>query len=190
MQPVTTAQYFRNLSAFFLSSCIALFSSACTNGDSNDAIPGDRDRSLQTDCGVVSDGQVINPILESEGEEVHGISFLSANVFLLTIGNEERLVTLHGIQPTPSSLGGEALEVLIDIAQEEPSFFPPLESCFADTPWGVAQVGQIITRGGVSFSEDLLRRGYVAEVIKDGPCREDLLATCYEALREEPNLNE
>lgn len=190
MQSLTTnTQTQRHIRTFFSCFLLAVFASSCTDGDSNDAIPGDRDRSLQTDCGVVSDGQVINPILRDEGEEVFGVSFISANVFLLTLRGEEKLVVLHGLRPTPSSLGREALEILIDRSQQELHFFPPLESCYVDTPWGVAQVGQIITSGGVSFSEELLRRGYVVDVIRNGPCREDLLATCYEALREEPDFN-
>lgn len=191
MQSVsTTTQSLSNVSAFIMCSLLAIFACSCTDGDSNDAIPGDRERSLQTDCGVVSDGQVINPILQEEGEEVFGVSFLSANVFLLTMRGEEKLVVLHGLRPTPSSIGREALELLIDRAQQELHFFPPLESCYVDTPWGMAQVGQIITSGGISFSEELLRRGYVVDVIRNGPCREDLLATCYEALREEPDFND
>lgn len=174
---------------YFILSLIVAASllTACTKGGSDDSDsgggggnPGD----VHTECGVVVGGKLRNPVDLSEGEKGVIKSVSSGNVMIVTINGQDRLIRLLGIDEISYGMQEVAKGFVQQDAGGEITFFPATNACTVPVPGGAAEGGMIITGHGTSLGEDLLQRGYVQSVDSGGTCGEELVSSCYQALRE------
>lgn len=161
---------------------------SCSDSPNNSAIPNGNEPSLQTRCGVIYDGQVLNPISGDSGMEVYGASIVDSNIYRVTLDRRTELVYLHGTRKANDDeiLDFEASDslqqTLENILSNETNLFLPFNNstCKVSTPYGEAILGNIVSRSGQSLSEELLEDGEL--LAADGNCGEELIKNCYEGI--------
>lgn len=168
----------------FLFSAIGCTSSS--NDDDDDGSGSDGD-SLRTQCGVVYQGILRNPIPITDGQTAI-IRSVAGSVYLnieLLAGPELRLIKLLGIRDSgvPSQTA-QAQALLSRLAGAQIIYYPAQSGCSAPGPiaGGVnAEVGSLVTLSGTSISENLLENGAV-EVETTNQCGSNQVMNCYSAL--------
>ena len=163
-------------------------SSSDSSGDSTNPPPsngsGNNGPEARTNCGVVINGQVVNPISDSNGEAVRLEQVADSNGFIATTSAGKILIKLHGISSEPSALRNNAINFLDNYTGRTVLFIRATDNCTALLPGGgLAQVGQLITSAGESISESLVRTGFANASSSDG-CGSELITTCLSALQE------
>ncbi|NMC62916.1 MAG: hypothetical protein GYA55_07065 [SAR324 cluster bacterium] len=168
---------------------LALSLSACTksssddsNSDPNNPVnPGE----ISTDCGIVKNGKLKNPISKSEGITGTVQVVSSGNLLVLDTSTGSILVKLHGIGTPDYTIESAAVNFIRQNTSEPVTYFEAVEGCVSTVNGGQASSGQIVLANGKSLSEELIKRGLAKEIETGGNCREELLTECYNALKEE-----
>ena len=140
--------------------------------------------SYMTDCGVVSQGLLYNPIAQSAGTLVN-VETAGTNLVIVRVPQGRVLVKLQGLDPVEGYLADGATRVLNQLAASGRAWYFQAEpDCSVTTDGGgMGQVGQLITLDGRSYSEELIRSGY-ASVDSSDVCGGYLIGNCYSALQE------
>lgn len=166
----------------------ALIAAGCGSdgGDSEPALVPDNDGgsvSSKADCGVVSAGQVVSSVNVTSGDPILGISFIDYQSAIVTLAGGDQLVKLLGLGTVSSNAG--ALSVLNSFADNELYLFRATDTCSATFEGGgVGTKGNILTGGGKSLVEEVIKAGYASGIETSGSCGEDTIAPCYVALAE------
>ncbi len=179
--------------------CCALLTTSCTksggsdDGDTSSAIEdigtSSDGRSVVTDCGVVHQGDLQNPVSLDNGELVSVEEVFAGN--LLSI----RTVSLDGIQPeglqlvklqgvsSDGGFGGEAARTFVNrLTSGQARFFKASPECaFTTADGGQGVIGTIITDDGLSVAEEVVKKGYAAADPNDA-CSGALIGSCLNAL--------
>lgn len=177
-----------------LTSLAALAIISCTKSGSEDSGSSDTPApsnggsnsgpQARTNCGVVKNGKIINPVSDKDGEAVRIEQVADSNAFIVTTASGKILVKLHGISAEPSSLKQNAINFLDRYTGKTVLFIRASDSCTATiSGGGNAQVGQLITSTGESIQESLIRTGFVNASAGDG-CSSELITSCLTALFE------
>lgn len=161
---------------------------ACQNSPSNDGVPGGSQSGLRTNCGVVFDTQLLNPINDGAGQEVLGLTPIEPYIYQVTLANSEELVVLHGIEGVKPESVADARSAIINLSRQRLYLFRPRKApnCLRSTAYGDATVVNIVNRAGVSFAEELSRRRFATTSPPSyNACFEQLVQPCYAALFEQ-----
>lgn len=178
--------------SIYLSFFVLLLSSmlACTNGGSEGDSTGGGDDgsappsgSFRSDCGVVVNGELKNPVAASDGQNVT-VQVTGPNQAIVTSGGQRFLVKLHGLANVSDFRRGLAVSKLEQLAAGGAIYFEAEEECTDSvTGGGTAFVGQLFTPNGLSFAEELLRDG-IGRPDTSERCGGNELASCYRALED------
>jgi hypothetical protein len=169
---------------------LASIISGCQSKPSNEGIPGKDDRALRTDCGVVYDTQILNPIERDIGQEIFGVSIIEPNIYKVTLRQSEELVILYGLDQIIPRVSSRAKQAAVELLNKQPLFlYIPRKAtpfCRRSTQYGEARIATIVTQSGVNISEEFAKRRY-ANVLPPSSsfCYEDLVRSCYQALFED-----
>jgi hypothetical protein len=157
----------------------------CTNSPSNDGVPGDDSRQFRTDCGVVFDGELLNPIDAYAGEEIFGVALVTPSTYRVTTEGGSFLVRLHNIGGVIPGRDRVAFDVTQRFFDGDLVLYRPFRKrdCRVFGSEGEAIIGNIVSRSQ-SLGEELLRRGAVLPDRVPHQCAEELVNTCYQALSE------
>ncbi len=139
------------------------------------------------DCGVVINGVVQGTVQASEGRLVSITEVIGANLIAIkdpSVPNAgAELVKLHGISAGSSEKRSAALNLLRSLSSSTNYFYLPNASCAIRlNDGGRGVVGNLISKNGVSFGEELLRKG-LADVDSTDVCGGSLIAGCYAGLK-------
>lgn len=159
-------------------------SGGSTPPPSNGGGSGGDEPEARTNCGVVINNQIVNPVTDSNGIAVRIVDVAASNAFIVSTDSGNILVKLHGISSDPAELNSNAVNFLKRYKGYLVLFIRASDSCSAVIAGGgTAQVGQLITSSGESIAENLVRTGFANATSGDG-CGSDLLSGCYTALHE------
>lgn len=174
---------------------VSLIISGCTKSGSDDSDSGGGGEAgpgeYVTQCGVVVKGSLENPVAEEDG--VSGVlkDVPSGNLVIIGTAEGELLVKLHALSSIPYDLNTAAVNFIRQNAGGTVKLFKSMEDCTVSVTGGTATSGQIITAQGRSLSEELIKQGFAQYFESSGTCGENLVASCYEALKESsaPDVN-
>lgn len=161
---------------------------ACTSGGSSDSDSSGGDSptdgsSFRTDCGVVVDGKLRNPVPAADGS-LASVQITGPNQAIVTSGSNVFLVKFQGLRNVTGFRRDSAINVLQTLAREQAVFFQAESECTATVDGGgVGFVGQLFTASGVSYNESLIDAG-LAEVATSDVCNGSLIGQCYSALQD------
>lgn len=167
---------------------------ACGGGGGNDDDNGSDDNGsdvsgsvsdgggLRTNCGVINDGAVRNPVSTDRGIPVTLAATLDSNEVILEHDGQQILVKPQGLGSTRGFKNTASSTLYAALAAEPLYFIPAGDGCNAPLATGTGQVGQIVTASGKSFSEELIAAKYAGVIETSGACGEELLATCFQAI--------
>lgn len=174
----------RLLSILLLSAVLLL--SACTKSGSDENVSGVDLDGLEffTDCGVVLNGFLKNPVNATEGI-VGTVEVIASNQIIFRTGTSEILVKLQGINASGGSNEAKAVQFLRNLSgNTQAVFIQASDGCTSVVAGGgVASVGQLFTLSGLSFAEELVKSGF-ASVERNDVCSGVLVGPCYIALEE------
>lgn len=143
---------------------------------------------LGSDCGVVVNGNLQNPVAATSGE-LTSVEVIAPNVVGITLSTGKLLVKLQGLE----TVNGPKRELLMNelrkLAQSGPAYFFQSASdpetggaCAVRVEGGgTATVGQLVTQDGRIYTEVLIGTG-LAELERREPCSGELVSSCYQAL--------
>jgi len=140
-----------------------------------------------TDCGIVMGGKTHNPVSYEDGETIHIEKIISNNLISIKgVGPDaggERLVKLQGIASGPEDRVKAAMNTLRQLSSGSPTFFQASKDCAVTLDGGgQGTIGQIVTRDGRSFSEELVKAG-LSDIDPADACGGDQIAGCLSALK-------
>ena len=164
-----------------------LLAAACSSGGGGDdsSDPGTDSsltREFATECGVNRGGSLKNPV--SSSRVVSVVSVIDANSLIIREATGDLLVKLQGLTINDAR-SSQAVKTLQALSVGDVYFVPAKDGCTASVSGGgTALVGQLFTSNGVSFSEELLKKGLAGEIETTGTCGEESLSGCYSLMRE------
>lgn len=175
------------LSILLITSCTKEPSDDSSSGGSTGGSGGNKGE-VVTDCGIVNEGGLQNPVALNDGMAVRVKEVVGNNLVILEAKNiqseetGEMLVKLHGLAATPSSTSTGAINMLKNMASGDVRFYKASENC-TTTLQGGGQgfVGQLVTETSGSFTEKLIKTGLVDVDVAD-VCGGDKIAPCLTAL--------
>lgn len=149
---------------------------------------------LRTDCGVVIDGSVENPVNNTDGIRIRVQSVSGPNqVIYIDQDNPDsapQLLKLQGISGASSGKSQFAIDYLESVLRGTLYFFPASSDCQAVVDGGgVAQVGSVISSNGTSVNEEMVKSGLV-DIESSDSCGADKIAGCLSALRDTTPVSE
>ncbi|RMG40885.1 MAG: hypothetical protein D6719_09775 [Candidatus Dadabacteria bacterium] len=168
-------------------------SSNDSRADSTNSQAFDTEASIDTvvtDCGVVIDDKLQNPVSLRDAEPVIISDVLSSTIVQITnISGETELVKIAGITessiPIEKDLAKETLKAL-----NQAFIFRASNECTVMVRGVPASVAQMHTGYGESVAELLLKKGIVAVDSTDNCGNLALLTSCYQAIKDDaPKLN-
>lgn len=164
---------------------LSIFILSCTRDTSRDA--PDSEFNYRTDCGVVYNETLENPINRSLGME-GTIEPISGNTVLWSNDGEQFAIKLHGLGPVSGELRTKATRILSDLSQSKGVFYEAQKDCLATNSSGSTfKVGSVLSINGTSYAEELISRG-AANVILDS-CAGDEVSECMLALEDQASSN-
>ena len=172
----------------FISGCTQSETDATTSsGGGTSADSSKATGEFTPDCGVVLNGFVKGTVKASEGRVVKVTEVIGSNLVAIKDPNipnaGPELVKLHGIGAGNSEKRSAALALLRSLASNTEYFYLPNASCSISlSDGGRGVVGNLITNTGVSFAEELLKKG-LADVDSTDVCGGPLIASCYTGLK-------
>lgn len=180
--------------------CCALLISiaACTKSGGSDSddgggnpLPGPVPRpsagsgEFTTDCGVVLNGQLRNPVAFEEGEQVTISSIVSHNTVIVRRPAGQQLVRVQGVADELEGYkSAGAKQFLQSLGSTVYLFNPAAGGCNINVNGGQGILATLVTRGGGSFGEELVGKGYAAARGTDF-CGGEFIAACMKALEED-----
>ena len=166
-------------------------SSSNEGGDTSNPPPsnGGNEVGARTNCGVVVNGKVVNPITDSDGQAVRIEQPGDSNALIVTTATGGKiLVKLQGVSNEPSALRDNAISFLDRYSGYTVLFVSAGSNCSSVVSGGgSAQLGQLITSSGESISEQLIRTGFANSSSSDA-CGSELISSCLTALHESDPL--
>ncbi len=144
--------------------------------------PGSVTEKGATLCGVVVDGELVNPPEYTSAEPVTLVRTVDSNVLEISVGGESRLVKLHALGPTTGFTNTAATNLYAKMGANEPLYFFSAGGCTAETVAGDAEVGQVVTESGVSLSEQAVLERIAGVIDSTDSCGAAAIALCYSAL--------
>ena len=173
-----------------LAICAISVLAGCGDSGGGDSSGGGREPSGDpatrsgTECGLVANGGFENSPVYSDGDVVTSIQILDSNLARITSRATSRLVKFHALGGTTSFNNTAAVKKLTALANSDTVYFFKAGNCSAETAAGTAEIGNLVTAGGISFSETVLQ-DYVGGVVEtSGSCKEGEISSCYQALYE------
>jgi hypothetical protein len=143
--------------------------------------PDPRTGEVTTDCGIVTNGRLSNPVNLDDGQAVRVTQVLSNNLVLIQDigGTTTQLVKLQGVASSTSTSGRQMIQGL---TSPDATFFKATSDCNVPLDGGGnGTIGQLISGSGKSVSEQLIKSGY-ATVDANDACSGNLLGACFSAL--------
>jgi hypothetical protein len=181
----------------FLLALFALFQiTACTDsssdGSSEEAPPSDDGSSAgeaRTNCGVVIDNSLKNPVSVADGIPVRIESVADSNALIVVNATGGRfIVKLHGVSNEPLGLKESAISHLGTFVGSTVLYVSAGDNCPATVSGGgQGQLGQLITNSGVSIAESLIRTSFATSTASDA-CGSSLVSSCFTALAQSAPL--
>lgn len=176
------------ISAILIFAVIACTKSSSDSNDGGSTPPnngGGSGNESRTNCGVVINSKVVNPVSSGDGQTVRISQVADSNAFIVKdSAGGQLLVKLHGISSEPAALKDNAISFLKRYVGKNVLFIRASDSCSALLPGGgLAQVGQLVTSTQESIAESLVRTGFAVTSSADG-CSSDLITSCLTALHE------
>lgn len=160
--------------------------SASPSGGSSDG--GERTES-GTDCGVVINGKVHNPVSPEDGQKVRVTEVISNNLLGIEFISEDgtrsgpQLLKLQGVASGKPQTKNAARDMLRSLSSGVVSFYKATNDCNVTLDGGgQGTIGQLISRDGQSFTEALVKAGLV-DVDKNDACAGNQIGACLEALK-------
>ena len=141
-----------------------------------------------TDCGVVTNGKVSNPVSLEDGKIVTVTQVISANlVSIQEEGGGAQLLKLQGVGSNRGVTSEGAKQMIKNLTASRPTFFKASNDCNVTLDGGgQGTIGQLITSDGKSVSESLVRSGLVEADTNDA-CGGNQIGACLSALNETNN---
>lgn len=140
-----------------------------------------------TQCGVVVNGALKNPVSIKDGDEILVQGASGANLVIAAFKktpNQPFLIKLHGVGAARNARKQKsAIETITSLGAGGAFFFKPLPMCQTYLGSETVAVGALITPGGVSIGEQVIEKGYALPEGTD-VCNGFLLTSCYQALAE------
>lgn len=183
-----------------LSACLALSLTGCTKDDSGDSSSGDKSspskgdssKSSGTQCGVVFDGDLHDPVNLDDGEFVKIVSVLSNNLVVIANaedGSQAKVVKIQGIgSATTTAQNQSAINEIQVLAARGAYFFKSADDCTTSLNGQTGIVGSFITPTGTSIAESLLTKS-LSPFENDEACGGDLNAECLQQIADENNVD-
>jgi hypothetical protein len=173
-------------SSIVLASLLCL--SSCTKSgtsDSKSSSGGTTEKTATTACGIISNGKLQNPISLSDGQLVDVVDILSNNLVAVTPskGGSRILVKLQGVESASSNAADQAsISTIKRLASDSVYFFKATADCESTVSGGgTGTIGSLVTKGGLSIAEELIKSGS-SPVDSNDACRGELLGSCFKAL--------
>ena len=173
---------------FFVSLATLLAFNACAGGGdqlgNNSSNPTPTVRTFASNCGIVDDGSLQNPIAADEGVLGTITQVVSSNAFVMQLPEGPQLVKLHGIDEVTNEYRERTLATLNSIIGRSVLFVNAGKDCTATVAGGgLGRTGQLLDpEDGTSLSEAIIGAG-ISGTFSDGTCNEALVTSCYRALK-------
>lgn len=180
-------------SLLFASLC--LFSACTKSGGSKDSSGGGGNNpdpnapGARTECGVVVNGKIKNPVLESDGEPVRVVQVISNNILVVSslagAGGPNTLIKLQGVGASLTTFkSNAAINRIKSLTSGGAYFFKATKDCNISVPGsGTGTVGSLLTLNGASIGEDLILSD-LAPAESNDACNGNLIGSCLLALEE------
>ena len=171
--------------------CLLFALAGCTKSGSGDGADNggenaDDGGDFTPDCGVVLNGELENSVSKSQGIATRITDVLSGSTVSLLLDGGPLLVKLHGIQGADDFLQGQAVDLLRSLAGGRAYFYQATETCSVSVSGGGRGTsGHVLIEDGRSLTEELIKAGLSGSIQRSGTCSEELIASCYSALREQ-----
>ncbi len=140
-----------------------------------------------TQCGVVSNGALKNPVNMKDGQEILIQGASGANLVIAAFKkspNKPFLVKLHGVGPARNARKQKlAIDTITSLGAQGAFLFKPFPMCQTYIDRELVAVGSLITPSGISIGERVIEKGYALPEGSD-VCNGSLLKACYSALAE------
>ena len=159
--------------------------SACTKTpDSGSRDSGDS-ADVTTDCGVVHNGTLENPVSADQGSAVTVTAILGNNLIQVDQAGKDSLVKLQGIAASSNSNDSQRRDDVLNSLGREAILFPASSDCVLNIGTNSdAVIGQLISvKDRQSFGEALIRSGLAVADPAD-VCGARELAACYDDLQD------
>ena len=140
---------------------------------------------FMSQCGVVHEGMLKNPVAIEEGRSGH-VEIADYNLVVIHLPEGSVLVKLQGIEGMYGyAFRTLAMNKLREIAGDgQAVFYQAMPDCTVRTSGGgVAAVGSLFTIDGVNYVEELLKTGYV-EADRYDYCSGELVGECLKTIEE------
>ena len=147
-----------------------------------DGEAGPAERTVTSECGTVSGGELQNPLSLEQSTTVQVLQILTSNVVAISVGGVRHDVKLFGVS---SSSQPTAVKNLLGQFEGATGYFiPAADNCETTLRGGsIVPTGQLISDSGVNFAELLFEAGIAGPAELTGTCGEELVGACYESLR-------
>ena len=184
--------FVRKLPLWTVALCFSLTISGCGGGgggsDSSDGEETEPRSELApdfvSDCGVVQNALVVNPINSGVGEAVTIVSVVDSTHLIVQRAQGPQLIQLHGVLP-PESGEPLARTTLNQLAAEPAVLFEVGASCPITGPGGsVGIAGDLFTASGKSYIEEIIKAGVALTLQPDGVCFAGLRTACFTGLED------
>ena len=168
--------------------CLLLAVTGCRDSGGDDSSgmgpsnPGAGTGEFSTDCGVLVNGSLRNPVRQSDGISTSVVG-LGSNLVQVNLDSGPAAVKLNGLATLTDVRASIAADLINSFTQGQGTFFESRNGCTTSVNGIQALAGQIVTNDGKSLSEELIKAG-VAEVSQDEDCSSNDLFFCYQALSE------
>lgn len=168
--------------------CLSLMAAGCTDsGGSGDSTgspsnPVSKPGEFSTDCGVVVNGSVRNPVDQSDGIPVNLVA-LGSNLVQVSLPTGNAAVKLNSLATFTDARASVAASLINSFTGGQGIFFESRRGCTTNVNGVTALAGQILTTDGKSISEELIKVGAAGLEVDDN-CEGHRVFTCYEALAE------
>lgn len=178
----------KNTLIFAFVAVLFLLSGCTKGGGGNDSGSGDGGGdsgggAYSSSCGTVIDG-LDNPADPANGLAVTVKQVISSNVLLLSSASGDLLYKLFALEPSQPGRELSARSLLASITSGSLMLFQPKGGCQVTVENGQAISGQLFNSAGESIEEKYIKTG-LAGSASGGRCGEDLVASCYTALKED-----
>ncbi len=145
-----------------------------------------------TDCGTVVNGKVQNPVSQADGILVN-VEPVGTNLLIIEESGPQaqpgkQLLKLHGVAPGDAVYNSAAMDFLRNLASSSVYFYRASDDCSTMVNGQRGTIGQLITGGGKSFSEEVIRAG-LAQVDVADSCGGEKIGSCLNALKSDTSYN-
>lgn len=156
-------------------------------GPSDQRGGGEARNEITTDCGIVFNGELLNPVNTGDGEAVRVREIIGSNLVSIESSAPQSsgriLLKLHGIGSAPADRAQAAMSMIREASGGDLTFFKATPDCDVTLQGGgQGVIGQLVSRSGESVSEKLVKAGLV-EVDQADACGGEKIAQCLNALK-------